>query len=131
MKPITSHIFLYIYASQTHPTNFPNSFDLIDSALRITLGNMPYREFETLLTLHCLKGRLFYALLFLYFALCVLYYYLMNCFHFVSAPLDPNPTTDVDKLVNELRLQYRTVCCEFHVNEVLIYLTYLLDVFGI
>lgn len=31
--------------------------------------------------------------------------------------MDPNPTTDVDKIVNELRLQYRTVCCEFHVNE--------------
>lgn len=49
---------------------------------------MSYREFETLIALHCLK-----------------------------APLDPNPTTDVDKIVNELRLQYRTVCCEFHVNE--------------
>jgi len=39
----------------------------------------------------------------------------------LSAPLDPNLTTDLDKIVNELRLQYKTICCEFHVNEIYIF----------
>jgi len=35
-----------------------------------------------------------------------------------SAPLDPNPITDLDKFVNKLRIQYRTINNEFHVTDV-------------
>ncbi|AET05150.1 transmembrane protein, putative [Medicago truncatula] len=34
------------------------------------------------------------------------------------APLDPNPVTELDKMENELRLQYRTICIEFHVRDI-------------
>jgi len=55
--------------------------------------------------------------------MCLINNVLMMCYtDMSSAPLDPNPTTDLDKIVHELRLQYRTICCEFHVNEVVIWL---------
>ena len=37
---------------------------------------------------------------------------------FCAAPLDPNPFTDFDKIVNELRLQCRTIGIKFHVRDV-------------
>jgi len=35
-----------------------------------------------------------------------------------SAPLDPNPTTDMERRINELRLKYRTYMVEIDVEYV-------------
>lgn len=37
---------------------------------------------------------------------------------FLMPPLDPNPITDLDKFVNRLRVQYRTLQLEFRVTDV-------------
>ncbi|KEH43686.1 hypothetical protein MTR_1g100355 [Medicago truncatula] len=34
-----------------------------------------------------------------------------------AAPLNLIPVTDFDKIVNELRLQYKRICIEFHVRD--------------
>jgi hypothetical protein len=41
---------------------------------------------------------------------------------FVAAPLDPNPLTEIDKKINELRLKYRTFMVENDVEWVCILL---------
>ncbi|KEH16123.1 hypothetical protein MtrunA17_Chr5g0421721 [Medicago truncatula] len=37
--------------------------------------------------------------------------------HCLEAPLDPNPISEIDKIVNDLGLQYKTFFVEFHAHE--------------
>jgi hypothetical protein len=37
---------------------------------------------------------------------------------FFAAPLDPNPVTEIDMMINELRLKYRTYMVEVDVEYV-------------
>ena len=48
-----------------------------------------------------------------------IYLVLISCLvFFCAAPLNLNPVTDFDKIVNELRLQYKRICIQFHVRDV-------------
>jgi len=38
--------------------------------------------------------------------------------YFLAAPLDPNPVTEMDRRINELRLKYRTYMVEMDVEYV-------------
>lgn len=40
------------------------------------------------------------------------------CIVCVPAHLDPNPVSEIDKIVNELRIKYRTYVVEFNVEHV-------------
>ena len=77
---------------------------------------------QTLLALHCLKGTNNTAksnhvsssfLISYVFQLALIS---LNLWSF-SAPLDPNPITDLDKFVNRLRVQYRTLRVVIFINE--------------
>jgi len=62
-----------------------------------------------------------------FFSLCLQLFFVFSLLHsfnnlifffLCTAPLDPNPTSEMDKIINDLRLQYRTYCVDFHAHEV-------------
>jgi len=91
----------------------PNSLDLTMEG-----------DAQTLLALHCLKGTnnttksnhvsSSFLISYVLFQLAVIS---LNHWSFL-APLFPNPITDLDKFVNRLRIQYRTLQLEFRVTDV-------------
>ena len=46
-------------------------------------------------------------------------------FFYVLAPLDPHPVAELDKVVNKLRIKYRTYYMEFDAHHVRVYVLYI------
>jgi hypothetical protein len=82
---------------------------------------MDVNNVEALLSYHCLIGEYVYVItsLYLCFSFHLFFRYLTHfCIVCVPAPLDPNPTSEIDKIVNELRIKYRTYVVKFNVEHV-------------
>jgi hypothetical protein len=72
---------------------------------------------KELLAYHFLIGKYYFIITYIYFRFLVSFLAYL-CFLFVSVPLDPNPRTEIDRIVNELRIKYRTYVVEFNVEYV-------------
>jgi hypothetical protein len=82
---------------------------------------MDINNVEALLSYHCLIGEYIYVITYMYlcYSFAISFRFLTRCcIVCLSAPLDPNPVSEIDKIVNELRIKYSTYVVEFNVEHV-------------
>jgi hypothetical protein len=82
---------------------------------------MDINNVEALLSYHCLIGEYLYVITYLYlcYSFAISFRFLTRCcIVCLPAPLDPNPVSEIDKIVNELHIKYRTYVVEFKVKHV-------------
>lgn len=82
--------------------------------------NMANNDIQALLSYHALTGMRWETPLFCY-TYCIVHYIFLILIIFLvllPAPLNPNPTSKLEKIVNDLRIKYITYVVEFNVEHV-------------